>query len=208
MANPKVKRNNKSQHRLRRNKTAKKTQKRKTMHKSNKKGGSLASDRVMQAVNVEAPGMDGYQKQMHLPAQETLNAGFKTQTSELTGGANMQTGGKKGDMKKNLVALIEVARSNPEMKAEQLIKNFHAARPMARRVSHKELKEGKPMTGGNGFLSLAGCGPVNVPDAGRKHAANFSKSSSCPGPEWYANPPNMGAAGSGMEEMGVGAPKL
>jgi hypothetical protein len=192
-----------------------KSAKRQTKKRSSiKRGGSLASDRVMEAVNVQAPGMDGYQNQMHLPAQETLTSGFKTQTHELTGGASKhmkQMGGKKGDMKKNLVALIKVARANPEMNAENLIKNFHAARPMARRVTEKELKEGQPagnQTGGNGFLSLAGCGPVNVPDAGRTHAKNFTKSGGCPGPEWYANPPMLGSAGSGMDDLGVGAPAL
>ena len=207
MANPKVKRNTKSQHRLKR-KSNKKTQKRKTAHKSFKRGGSLASDRVMEAVNKQVPGMDAYKTQMHLPAQSELTSGFKTQTAELTGGANMQKGGKKGDMKKNLVALIKVARANPDIDAEKLIKNFHAARPMARRVSEGELKNGQPMTGGSGFLSLAGCGPANVPDAGRKYAHHFTKSSSCPGPEEIANPPNLGSAGSGMDDMGVGAPKL
>lgn len=190
-------------------KTHKKTKKQ--SKSSCKKGGSLASDRVMEAVNTQNPGVDGYQKQMHLPSQTTLTSEFKTQTYELTGGSeNKQVGGKKGDMKKNLVALIDVARSNPEMKAEQLIKNFHAARPMARRVSHKELINGVDtvMKGGNGFLSLAGCGPANVPDAGRKYAHHFSKTSSCPGPEEIANPPNLENAGSGMDNLGVGAPVL
>lgn len=216
-----------------------------------KKGGSLASNAVMEGVNVNAPGVDGYETMMHLPGQNklvggslasdrlasfmkdgsteprpelleknefdmqgSLGSGFKTQTYSLTGGA-------KGDMKKNLVSLINVARNNPDMKAETLVKNFHKCRPMARRITEKELKEGpvegpveegkgpkKSQKGGNGFLSLAGCGPVNVPDAGRKYASNFTKSSSCPGPEFYKNPPNLGSAGSGMEDMGVGAPKL
>lgn len=185
-----------------------------TKKHSVKRGGSLASDRVMEAVNVQAPGMDGYQNQMHLPAQETLVPGFKTQTHELSGGGSKhmkQMGGKKGDMKKNLVALIKVARENPKLKAENLIRNFHAARPMARRVTEKELKEGQPagnQTGGNGFLSLAGCGPANVPDAGRKYAHHFSKTSKCPSPEEIANPPMLGSAGSGMEDLGVGAPAL
>jgi len=175
-------------------------------HKKNKKGGSLASDRVMEATRFEG-NMQDYQTKMHLPAQkDLLPSGFKTQTYELTGG--QQKGGKKGDMKKNLVALIKVARANPEMNAEKLIKNFHAARPMARRVSENELKNGKPMTGGSGFLSLAGCGPANVPDAGRKYAHHFTKSSTCPGPEEIANPPNMGFAGSGLDDLGVGAPAL
>ena len=201
-----AKRGQKTQRRVSRKTGCKHTKKRSSV----KRGGSLASDRVMEAVNVQAPGMDGYQNQMHLPAQETLVGGLKTQTHQLTGGAK-QTGGKKGDMKKNLVALIKVARENPKMNAVTLIKNFHAARPMARRVTEKELKEGQPadnQTGGNGFLSLAGCGPANVPDAGRKYAHHFSKTSKCPGPEEIANPPMLGSAGSGMKDLGVGAPAL
>jgi hypothetical protein len=207
--------------------------------KSNKKGGSLASVPVVDAANGNAPGMKGYKDHMHLPPMEELRGGsrasdrlssfmtnksteprsellesneftnasmdgFRTDTYQLTGGA-------KGDMKKNLVALINVARKNPDMSADKLVENFHASRPMAGRVSEKDLKEGKPkMTqkGGNGFLSLAGCGPVNVPDAGRQYAGEFTKSGMCPGPEWYANPPNLGSAGSGMNDLGVGAPAL
>ena len=207
--------------------------------KGNKKGGSLASVPVVNAANGKAPGMNGYKDQMHLPPMSELKGGsrasdrlssfmdnksstprdeliqsnefvdasmdgFRTQTYELTGGA-------KGDMKKNLVNLINVARKNPNIRAEKLVENFHASRPMAGRVSEKELKDGKSkktQMGGQGFLANVGCGPVNVPDAGRKYASNFSKTSSCPGPEWYANPPNMGSAGSGMNDMGVGAPAL
>lgn len=54
---------------------------------------------------------------------------------------------------------------------------------------------------GGGFLNLAGCGPVNYPNAGRAHVAPFG-GTSCPGPEWYANPPNLGSAGSGMNTEG------
>jgi hypothetical protein len=212
-----------------------------------KKGGSLASNAVMESVNVNAPGVDGYKTMMHLPSQDklmggslasnrlesfmkdgsnkprsellqksefdmegNLGSGFKTETYSLTGGA-------KGDMKKNLVTLINVARNNPNMNAEKLVKNFHKCRPMAKRITEKELKEGpkdelnkmkKSQKGGNGFLSVAGCGPVNAPNAGRKYASYFTKTSSCPGPEFYQNPDNLGAAGSGMADLGVGAPKL
>ena len=245
-----VSRSNKSQkkgnYRLKSRKTN-----RNNKRKGNKKGGSLASVPVVNAANGNAPGMNGYKDQMHLPPMSELKGGsrasdrlssfmteksstprselmqsnefvdasmdgFRTQTYELTGGAhcdshNKQQGGAKGDMKKNLVSLINVARKNPNMSAEILVENFHASRPMAGRVSEKELKEGKSkkmQMGGQGFLANVGCGPVNVPDAGRKYADNFSKTSKCPGPEWYANPPNMGSAGSGMTDMGVGAPAL
>ena len=67
----------------------------------------------------------------------------------------------------------------------------------------------KPMTGGaSGFWSgVAGCGPVNVPNAGNTLSKYFTKSSSCPGPDFYANPPNLGTAGSGYAtELPAGAP--
>lgn len=67
----------------------------------------------------------------------------------------------------------------------------------------------KPMMGGaSGFWSgLAGCGPVNVPNAGNTLSKFFTKSSSCPGPEFYANPPGLGSAGSGYDaELPSGAP--
>lgn len=226
---------NKSNHKSR----SKKTNNKRYRLKTNKKGGSLASVPVVDAANGNAPGMKGYKDHMHLPPMEELRGGsrasdrlssfmtnksteprsellessefsspsmdgFRTDTYQLTGGA-------KGDMKKNLVALINVARKHPDMSADKLVENFHASRPMAGRVSEKDLKEGKPkmaQKGGNGFLSLAGCGPVNVPDAGRQYAGNFTKSGMCPGPEWYANPPNLGSAGSGMNDLGVGAPAL
>ena len=59
--------------------------------------------------------------------------------------------------------------------------------------------------GGN-FLGLAGCGPWNGTDAGRKYADFFTKTSKCPGPEWYANPPELPKAGSGdAVDLAVGA---
>jgi hypothetical protein len=65
------------------------------------------------------------------------------------------------------------------------------------------------MTGGaSGFWGgVAGCGPVNVPNAGNTLSRFFTKSSSCPGPDFYANPPNLGSAGSGYAtELPSGAP--
>lgn len=262
----------------------------KRRNRSNKRGGSLASSHVMNAVNGSAPGKDAYKTMAHLPlmddfkggsrASDRLNSftqdksitpqselletsefsnpslnGFQTNTYELSGGAkgdmtknlvlmvnvarkypemkaetlvtnfhasrpmakritekdlkngkpkSSQSGGAKGDMKKNLVLLIIMARKYPKMDAKTLVKNFHASRPMARRITEKDLKSGQK--GGGGFLSVAGCGPVNAPDAGRKYAAHFNKSGSCPGPEWYANPPGLPSAGSGLADLGVGAP--
>lgn len=86
-------------------------------------------------------------------------------------------------------------------------KNKRARGSSERRSSGKHSK--KQMTGGaSGFWSgVAGCGPVNVPNAGNTLSKFFTKSSSCPGPDFYANPPGLGSAGSGYEtELPSGAP--
>jgi hypothetical protein len=59
---------------------------------------------------------------------------------------------------------------------------------------------------GGSFWNMAGCGPWNGTDAGRKYSDYFSKTSKCPGPEWYANPPELPKAGSGdAADLAVGA---
>ena len=59
---------------------------------------------------------------------------------------------------------------------------------------------------GGSFWNLGGCGPWNGTDAGRKYSDYFSKTSKCPGPEWYANPPELPKAGSGdAADLALGA---
>ena len=59
---------------------------------------------------------------------------------------------------------------------------------------------------GGSFWNLGGCGPWNGTDAGRKYADFFTKTSKCPGPEWYANPPELPKAGSGdAADLALGA---
>ncbi len=83
-------------------------------------------------------------------------------------------------------------------------------RKFSRSVNNESNNSPKPtMTGGaSGFWSgVAGCGPVNVPNAGNTLSKFFTKSSSCPGPDFYANPPGLGSAGSGYAtELPSGAP--
>ncbi len=63
-----------------------------------------------------------------------------------------------------------------------------------------------PMQKGGSFWNMAGCGPWNGTDAGRKYADFFTKTSKCPGPEWYANPPELPKAGSGdAADLAIGA---
>jgi hypothetical protein len=78
-----------------------------------------------------------------------------------------------------------------------------------RSLRSKRTSKRPTMTGGaSGFWSgVAGCGPVNVPNAGNTLSKFFTKSSSCPGPDFYANPPGLGSAGSGYAtELPSGAP--
>lgn len=206
----------------------------KTKRCGSKTGGSLASNAVMLAVNNKAPGKDGYKTNMHLPPIEELKGGsraskrlssymsdksteprsellqsnefsnasmdgFNTQTYELTGG---------GVLKNNLETLIDAARKNPDVSPKLMVTNYLKGMPMRNKLTINQLISKNNMTGGSGVLANAGCGPVNVPDAGRKYADYFTKSSKCPGPEWFANPPNLGSAGSGLEDVGVGAPIL
>jgi len=78
-----------------------------------------------------------------------------------------------------------------------------------RSLRSKRTSKRPTMTGGaSGFWGgVAGCGPVNVPNAGNTLSKFFTKSSSCPGPDFYANPPGLGSAGSGYAtELPTGAP--
>ena len=149
-----------------------KNSKKSKSNKRVKKGGSLASDKVMKVANGVGMTVDDYSK-MPLPKMGSLKQ---------TGGSSCaakQTGGSSCGATHD--------KSSKRSKRRNAKKNN-------RRRTKKVQKKGQK--GGN-FLNLAGCGPVNAPDAGRKYAKHFSKTSSCPGPEFYANPPELDKAGSG-----------
>lgn len=220
----------------------------------NLKGGSLASNNVLKTVNSNSPELNDYKDNMDLPTMNNLKGGsrasdrlssfmtdkntqpksellnsnneyinetmkgFNTETYQLTGG-NKHNKNKKqlggGVLKDNLALLIETGRKNPSVPAKTMVQNYLKGMPMRNKLTEKQLiaklnttSSSRSLQKGGNFLSLAGCGPVNVPDAGRQYAGNFSKTSMCPGPEWYANPPNLGSAGSGLDDLGVGAPVL
>jgi len=135
-----------------------------------KKGGSLASDKVMKVANDSGMTVDDYQNKMPLPAMGSLK---KQSGGTVCAAAKKQNGGGNKNKK-------HTKRRTPQRKPKRRTKKVNK----------------KGQKGGN-FLNLAGCGPVNAPDAGRKHAKHFSKTSSCPGPEFYANPPELAKAGSG-----------
>ena len=141
-----------------------------------KKGGSLASDKVMKVANGVGMTVDDYSK-MPLPKMGSLKkqVGAGNCASKQKGGASCASKQKGG------------AGGCGSKKGKR---TKYRSQKSSRRTKKRGQKGGR-------FLNLAGCGPVNAPDAGRKHAKHFSKTSSCPGPEFYANPPELAKAGSG-----------
>lgn len=104
-------------------------------------------------------------------------------------------------------ARANIAQAQAEVAGHEQDRPRKRKSSSGRRSSGKHSK--KQMTGGaSGFWGgVAGCGPVNVPNAGNTLSKFFTKSSSCPGPDFYANPPGLGSAGSGYEtELPSGAP--
>jgi hypothetical protein len=161
------------------------------------------------------------------PASKMLNNNMKRGASmnnykpEGLGNVEQQGGSAASD---RLMSFVNIDRTNtafnntrmvPEDSAIQMKPEVYEISGGA--VSKKSQKKKRTMQmmqpveqagGASGFWSsVAGCGPVNYPNAGRQYAGHFSKTSSCPGPEFYANPPGLGSAGSGYDmELPTGAP--
>jgi len=181
------------------NHRSKKSQK---SNKRVKKGGSLASDKVMKVANGVGMTVDDYSK-MPLPKMGSLKqTGGASCAAKQTGGASCaakQTGGSSCAAKQTGGSSCAAKQTGGSScgtthdKSSKRSKRRNAKKNNRRRTKKVQRKGQK---GGN-FLNLAGCGPVNAPDAGRKYAKHFSKTSSCPGPEFYANPPELDKAGSG-----------
>jgi len=191
-------------------------------------GGSLVSDAVMSA----KMGMTDYQEQANLPAMNQLGgagcganpkqlggAGCGSTTPEnLLGNGNLgQKGGSPAsDRLDSFTQVYNTSTLNekkgdvitPDMisgGAEPNLYQLTGGRGRKGRRGTKKQKLVSKQRGGN-FLGLAGCGPWNGTDAGRKYADFFTKTSKCPGPEWYANPPELPKAGSGdAVDLAVGA---
>ena len=163
----------------------------KKSQKSNKrvkKGGSLASDKVMKVANGVGMTVDDYSK-MPLPKMGSLKkqVGAGSCASKQKGGASCASKQKGG-------ASCAKKQSGAGGCGSNKGKRTKCRSVNSRRRTKKVQRKGQK---GAGFLNMAGCGPVNAPDAGRKYAKHFSKTSSCPGPEFYANPPELAKAGSG-----------
>ena len=184
-----------------------------------KKGGSLASDKVMKVANGVGMTVDDYSK-MPLPKMGSLKkqvgAGNCASHNKQKGGASCaskQKGGASCASKQKGGASCaskqkggaSCASHNKQKGGASCAskKQSGAGGCNIKKVKHskyrsqKSSRRTKKAQKGGRFLNLAGCGPVNAPDAGRKYAKHFSKTSSCPGPEFYANPPELAKAGSG-----------
>lgn len=154
-------------------------------HKRGQSGGSAASDRVVRFANEGAASLEDYKHKAGLPGLDDVKSmPVLYQTA----------GGKKKRSVKS--------RRKSGRKTKRVSKKTKRGR---RSHTKKAKRTGRQR--GAGFLNMAGCGPVNAPDAGRKYAHLFTKSSMCPGPDFYRNPPGLEKAGSGNGAVaGPGAP--
>jgi len=180
-------------------------------------GGSLVSD----TVNAAQTGMNDYQTEADLPAKSQLGGSGScgsTTPQNLLGNGNLgQKGGSpasdrldtftkaytpSGMMNEQKGGVITPDMISPD-KMPVLYQGTGGGK--GRKMSKKTQKLMMKQKGGS-FWNLGGCGPWNGTDAGRKYADYFSKTSKCPGPEWYANPPELPKAGSGdAAELAIGA---
>ena len=174
--------------------TKSRSKKSRSQNPKSQKGGSLASDKVMKVANGVGMTVDDYSK-MPLPKMGSLKkqtgAGNCASHNKQTGGASCaakQTGGASCAAKQTGAGCGGTHGKNNKRSKRRNSKKQNKRR--TKKVQRQGQKGGR-------FLNLAGCGPVNAPDAGRKYAKHFSKTSSCPGPEFYANPPELDKAGSG-----------
>jgi hypothetical protein len=193
-------------------------------------GGSLASSFVEDYANVKAQSqpLDEYQTEMGLPGIGNLKGGCGCAASSwMKGGKKSKRKGNKKERKTKKAsrkgwharggsdASTRVANAVSSVKSDSAdyepaakvsgvheIPNLYETTGGGANTHGKDKK--KAMHGGS-FWNFAGCGPANYPDAGRKYAHHFSKTSRCPGPEEIANPPGLGKAGSGdSAELPVG----
>ena len=169
-------------------------------------GGSVASDRVVQFANRGLASLEDYKFKSSLPSIEdvtsypvlyqTAGASHKSKSKKLT---KRKTGRK-------LKRSVGSKRKRSVGSKRKRSVGSKRKRSVGKRLFNRTLKKKYRQKGGN-FLGMAGCGPVNTPDAGRKYSNLFTKSGSCPGPDFYRNPPGLEKAGSGQgSTFGPGAP--
>ena len=183
--------------------------------KENMRGGSLASSFVEDYANVKSHSqpLDEYQTEMGLPGMGNLTGGgCGCASSRMKGGKkSKRKGGKKGRKTKRggwhqggSYASASVAGAVPAVKSDSVdyepaskVSGVHDMPNLYETTGGGAHVKGNKVMRGGSFWNFGGCGPANYPDAGRKYAHHFSKTSRCPGPEEIANPPGLGKAGSG-----------
>lgn len=168
-------------------------------------GGSAASDLVVQFANSGAASLEDYKHKSNLPGLDDVK----------TVPVLYQTAGSVASKKKRSLKMKKPTGVKTGSKARRTKRGGKKMLKKSTKSKKSGLKKkkgtmkAKRRTGqrGAGFLNMAGCGPVNYPDAGRKYAHLFTKSSTCPGPDFYRNPPGLEKAGSGNGAVaGPGAP--
>ena len=190
-------------------------------------GGSLVSD----TVNAAKTGMDDYQSQSDLPSKSQLGgAGCGSTTPEnLLGNGNLgqQKGGSPAsnhldtftqaytpsatmnEQKGGVITADMIPGDKMPVLYQATGGGWGNEKKMGKKMGKGKLGTQKKLMlkqKGGSFWNMAGCGPWNGTDAGRKYSDYFSKTSKCPGPEWYANPPELPKAGSGdAADLAVGA---
>jgi len=195
-------------------------------------GGSMASDPVMNA----RTGMNDYQTQADLPAMSQLGGGScganpkqaggagscgSTTPQNLLGNSNLgQNGGSPASDRLNTFTQEYFPSTMNEQKGGVITPDMISPDKMPVLYQATGGGKGRKCKGkgkrgtqklmmsqkGGSFWNLGGCGPWNGTDAGRKYADFFTKTSKCPGPEWYANPPELPKAGSGdAADLALGA---
>lgn len=200
-------------------------------------GGSAASDRVVGFANSGKASLEDYKLKADLPTMDDIvsypdlyqtagaskRKGSKRKSSsrkksgtKRKSGSKRKSGTKKVSSKrktggKKKINLNKKKKSSKKSIVKRLVKKTKPSLKKKRKVGPSRTLKTKRskrtgQRGGSGFLSMAGCGPVNYPDAGRKYSGLFS-SSTCPGPDFYRNPPGLEKAGSGSGSLGgPGAP--
>ena len=180
-------------------------------------GGSAASDRVVRFANSGAASLEDYKHKANLPGIDDVKsmpvlyqtAGASKKKRSLKKKRTLKK--KSGPKKKRSLKKKSASKKKRSLKKKSGFKKKTASKKK-RSLKKKTMKSRRGRSGrrgqrGGGFLGVAGCGPVNYPDAGRKYSHLFTKSSSCPGPDFYRNPPGLEKAGSGNGAVaGPGAP--
>lgn len=186
-------------------------------------GGSLASSFVENYANEKSQNqpINEYQTEMDLPSMTNLKGGScgcgglplkggKSKKNKANKGKKSKTNkskktkknrkgwykGGSGASKRVMSAISEQKTVSMDYEPSAKIEDVKSMPNLSETTGGGNVEEKKVMKGGS-FWNLAGCGPANYPDAGRKYAHHFTKTSSCPGPDEIMNPPNLGKAGSG-----------